>query len=169
MSKKYFYLFLFFSVIVSAQNCTETDSTILTLISRKKVFEIKYNKEHWIKNDQPSKWDSEFHDPYNLVNIYFSEFDYFFNTKNLKLILKKQYEGVGKVKKLNIYNKTINKMEGNYFECELEYNDSVYIFQGFVYNGKGGTMEIQFGLQEEALKHYQESINEFCNGISVLN
>lgn len=165
MNKKYLFLFLFFSAIVTAQNSSESDSNMLTHISRKKVFEIKYNKEHWIKNDIASKWDSEFHDPYNLVNIYFSEFDYFLNKKNLKSILKKQYDGVGKVKKLNIYNKTINKMEGNYFECELEYNNSTYIFQGFVYNGKGGTMEIQFGLQEEALKQYQESINEFCNGI----
>lgn len=56
-------------------------------------------------------------------------------------------------------------MNVNYFECELEYNNYMYNFQGFLYNGKGGTMEIQFGLQEEALKQSQAIIDEFCNGI----
>ena len=59
-------------------------------------------------------------------------------------------------------------MEVNYFECKLDYSDSTYIFQGFFYNGKGGTIEIQFGAQQEAVNQNQKLIVEFCNGIKKI-
>ncbi|MBC5836203.1 hypothetical protein G6N05_15050 [Flavobacterium sp. F372] len=162
------FLLLFSSIIAIGQNTTDSDSNILTHICRKGVFEIKYNKEHWQKSNDISKWDVEFHDTHNLVDAYFIEYDYFVSKKNLKSTIKEQYKELGKIKNLKIYDKKINEMNVNYFECELEFNNSTYIFQGFLYNGKGGTMEIQFGVQEEALKQYQAYIDEFCGGIKMI-
>jgi hypothetical protein len=168
MSKKYTLIILFFNIVAVAQNSINSDSNIIKHFSRKGVYEIKYNKEHWQKNENNSKWDAEFHDNYNLLNAYFIEFDYFVTDKNLKSTIKEQYQKLGKIKNLKVYKKNINEMSVNYFECELEYNNYMYIFQGFLYNGKGGTMEIQFGVQEEALKQNQVIIDEFCNGIKEI-
>jgi hypothetical protein len=168
MSKKYILIFLFFNIVAIAQNSINSDPNIITYFSRKGVYEIKYNKEHWQKNENNSKWDAEFHDNYNLLNAYFIEFDYFVTDKNLKSTIKEQYQKLGKIKNLKVYKKNINEMSVNYFECELEYNNYIYIFQGFLYNGKGGTMEIQFGAQKEVLKQNQGIIDEFCNGIKEI-
>jgi hypothetical protein len=59
-------------------------------------------------------------------------------------------------------------MKGNYFECELESNDYVYVYQGFLYNGKAGTMEVQFSMQKEAVEQSQTKIDEFCKGIKEI-
>lgn len=168
MSKKYILIFLLFNIGAIAQSSINSYPNIITHYSRKGVYEIKYNKEHWQKTENNSKWDAEFHDNYNLINAYFIEFDYFVTDKNLKSTIKGQYQNLGKIKNLKVYKKKINEMNVNYFECELENNNIVYVFQGFLYNGKGGTMEIQFGVQEEGLKQNQGIIDEFCNGIKEI-
>lgn len=168
MSKKSIIFFLFFTILAVAQNTMVTDPNKMTYSSRKGLYEIKYNKELWKKKESNSKWDAEFQDSYNLINAYFIEFDYFVTDKNLKSTLKEQYQKLGRIKNLKIYKKKINEMNVNYFMCELEYNNYKYIFQGFLYNGKGGTMEIQFGAQEEALMQNQRMIDEFCIGIKEI-
>ena len=164
MSQKYYFFILFFSIFGFGQ----TENNTKTYISRKGVYEITYNSSQWQKSDETSVWDAEFHDTYNLIKIYFSEFDYFVENKKLKKTITEQFESIGKIKDLKIYLKKINEMEVNYFECKLDYYDSTYIFQGFLYNGKGGTVEIQFGAQQEAVNQNQKLINEFCNGIKTV-
>ena len=143
----------------------QTENDTKTYVSRKGIYEISYNTKHWQKSDETSMWDAEFHDTYNLIKIYFSEFDYFFENNKLKKIITKQFESLGKIKNLKIYQKKINEMEVNYFVFKLDYYDSTYIYQGFFYNGKGGTVGVQFCAQQEAVNQNQELIEEFCNGI----
>jgi hypothetical protein len=164
--KKLILLFLlsgFFSI-----GQTKNNSKSKTYISRKQVYEIKYNPEHWIKTES-TNWDAEFHDKYNLVNAYFIEYDYFLSDKKLKSIIEEQYKEFGKIKNLKIYKKKINTIEVNYFECELNYNDYLYKYQGFIYNGKGGSIQIQYGAQAEAITQNQNIIDELNNGISIIN
>ncbi|WP_369765410.1 hypothetical protein [Flavobacterium sp. WC2429] len=166
MLKKHILLFLFYPLITIGQVIPSTDTTIYK--SRKGIFEIKYNNNHWIKSDLTSKWDAEFHDTYNLLNAYFIEYDYFVPEKNIKKTLKSQYAEFGKIKNLKIYDKMIHDMKVKYFTCTLDFNNYTYIFQGFLYNGKAGTMQIQFGAQQEAIKQYQVYIDEFCSGITQI-
>jgi ABC-type Fe3+/spermidine/putrescine transport system ATPase subunit len=149
--KKLILLFLlsgFFSI-----GQTKNNSKSKTYISRKQVYEIKYNPEHWIKTES-TNWDAEFHDKYNLVNAYFIE---------------DKYKEIVKIKNLKNYKKKINTIEVNYFECELNYNDYLYKYQGFIYNGKGGSIQIQYGAQAEAITQNQNIIDELNNGISIIN
>lgn len=156
-------LLLSYSAIGQIQNANTLDYT-----SRKGVYKIKYAPENWQKSIVNSKWDAEFHDSYNLINAYFIEYDYFISDKSLKSNIKEQFKGYDKIRNLKIYKKKINELEVNYFECELEYNSSIYNFQGFIYNGKGGAIELQFGFQEECGQQCQKLVNEFCSGIEIL-
>jgi hypothetical protein len=121
------------------------------------------------KSPESTNWDVEFHDKYNLVNVYFIEYDYFLSDKKLKTIIEDQYKEFGKIKNLKIYKKKINNLEVNYFECELDYNDYLYKYQGFIYNGKGGSIQIQYGAQAEAITQNQSIIDELNKGISIIN
>ncbi len=166
MLKKILFLLLFSCLTAIGQN--KANSTILSHISRKGLYEIQYNKAHWQIGENTSQWDVLFHDTYSLLDAYFIEYDYFLNEKNLKETLKEQYKGIGKVRNLKMYEKKINEMSVTYFECEIDFNDLTYCYQGFYYNGKGGTIQVQFVLQKEGLKQYKEYIDEFCNGIKII-
>ncbi|TGD59280.1 hypothetical protein E4635_03345 [Flavobacterium humi] len=141
---------------------------MLTHISRKGIYQIKYNKKHWQKEEGETKWDADFHDTYNLLAAYFIEYDYYLAEKDLKATIKEQFKDLGKMKDLKLYDKKINGMKVHYFELNLEYQGFWYAYQGFIYNGKGGSMEVHFGVQQEGLKQYQEYIDEFCNGITII-
>lgn len=167
MSKKIIVLFLLSFVLSFGQ--TKSNSKSETYTSRKELYQIKYNPQHWIKSPESTNWDVEFHDKYNLVNVYFIEYDYFLSDKKLKSIIEDQYKEFGKIKNLKIYKKKINNFEVNYFECELDYNDYLYKYQGFIYNGKGGSIQIQYGAQAEAITQNQNIIDELNNGISIIN
>ena len=167
MSKNLLLLFLLSSFIAIGQ--TKKNSKLETYTSRKEVYQIKYNPEHWIRNTDSIDWDVQFHDKYNLVNAYFIEYDYFITDKNLKSTIQDEYKEFGKIKNLKISKKKINDLTVNYFECELDYNDILYKYQGFIYNGKGGSIQMQFGGQAEAIEPNQGIIDELNNGISIIN
>lgn len=167
MSKKLILLFLLSSFFSIGQ--TKNNSKSESYTSRKNIYEIKYNPEHWIKNPESQNWDVEFHDRYNLINAYFIEYDHFIPDKKLKSTIEEQYKEFGKIKNLKIYKKKINNIEVNYFDCELDYNDFLYKYQGFIYNGKGGSIQLQYSAQAEALEQNQNIIDELNNGISIIN
>ncbi|MDR6761742.1 hypothetical protein J2Y38_001951 [Flavobacterium sp. 2755] len=167
MSKKLILLFLLSSFFAIGQ--TKNTSKSETYTSRKNIYEIKYNPEHWIKNPESQNWDVEFHDRYNLISAYFIEYDHFIPDKKLKSTIEEQYKEFGKIKNLKIYKKKINNIEVNYFDCELDYNDYLYKYQGFIYNGKGGSIQLQYSAQAEALEQNQNIIDELNNGISIIN
>jgi hypothetical protein len=166
MSKKLMLLFLLSGICMIGQ--TKKNPNLETYTSRKKVYEIKYAPERWIRADT-SDWDVEFHDQYNLVTAYFIEYDYFISDKKLKSTIEDEYKEFGKIKNLKIYKKKIKDLTVNYFECELDYNDMLYKYQGFFYSGKGGSIQMQFGAQAEAIEQNQGLIDELNNGISILN
>jgi hypothetical protein len=166
MSKKILFLLLLSSIFATAQN--KNNSKLETYTSQKELYQIKYNPEHWIKNPQSENWDAEFHDKYSLVNVYFIEYDYFISDKKLKSTIEDEYKEFGKIKNLKIYKKKINNLEVNYFECELDYNNYLYKYQGFIYSGKGGSIQMQYGAQAEAIEQNQNLIDELNNGISII-
>lgn len=136
--------------------------------SRKGIYKINYDTQSWQKNSESSKWDAEFHDSYNLIKAYFIEYDYFISDKSLKSNIREQFKDYGKIKNLKINKRKINELEVNYFECELENNELVYNFQGFIYSGKGGSIELQFGFQKECSAQCQKLVDEFYSGIEIL-
>lgn len=136
--------------------------------SRKELYQIKYNSNHWIRNLDAQVWDAEFHDKYNLLTAYFTEYDHFVSDSKLKSTLEDQFIEFGKIKKIKFYKKKINNIEVNYFECELDYNSFLYKYQGFFYNGKGGTVQIQYGGQAESIEKNQNIIDELNNGFSLI-
>ncbi|MEO6174479.1 MAG: hypothetical protein ABIP27_04925 [Flavobacterium circumlabens] len=158
-------LFLLSATCMTGQ--TKSNTKVETYTSRKKLYEIKYAPERWIRADT-SDWDVEFHDQYNLVTAYFIEYDYFISDKKLKSTIEDEYKEFGKIKNLKIYKKKINDLTVNYFECELDYNDLLYKYQGFIYNGKGGSIQMQFGAQAEAIEQNKDIIDELSNGISIV-
>jgi hypothetical protein len=166
MSKKFILLFFLSSLFAIGQ--TKKASKLETYTSRKEIYEIKYNPEKWIMTET-SDWDVQFHDKYNLVNAYFIEYDYFITDKKLKSTIEDEYKEFGKIKNLKITKKKINDLTVNYFECELDYNDMLYKYQGFIYNGKGGSIQMQYGAQAEAIEQNQGLIDELNNGISIIN
>lgn len=103
------------------------------------------------------------------MTAYFIEYDYFISDKKIKSTIEDEYKEFGKIKNLKIYKKKINDLTVNYFECELDYNDMLYKYQGFIYNGKGGSIQMQFGAQAEAIEQNQALIDELNNGLSILN
>lgn len=165
MLNKLILLFLLSATCMTAQ--TKSNTKVETYTSRKKLYEIKYAPERWIRADT-SDWDVEFHDQYNLVTAYFIEYDYFISDKKLKSTIEDEYKEFGKIKNLKIYKKKINDLTVNYFECELDYNDLLYKYQGFIYNGKGGSIQMQFGAQDEAIEQNKDIIDELSNGISIV-
>jgi hypothetical protein len=167
MSKKLIVLFLLSCLLSFGQ--TKSNSKSETYTSRKELYQIKYNPDHWIKNSKSENWDVEFNDKYNLVNVYFIEYDYFISDKKLKSTIEDQYKEFGKIKNLKIYKKKLNTIEVNYFTCELDYNEYLYKYQGFFYSGKGGSIQMQYGAQAEAIEQNQNLIDELNNGISILN
>ena len=167
MSKKLIFLFLLSSFLSIGQ--TKQNSSLETYTSRKELYKIKYDPEHWIKNAESESWDVEFNDKYNLVTAYFIEYDYFISDKKLKSTIEEEYKEFGKIKNLKISKKRINNIEVQYFECELDYNDFLYKYQGFFYKGKGGSVQMQYGAQAEAIEQNQSLINELNNGFSIFN
>ncbi|QSB26207.1 hypothetical protein [Flavobacterium sp. CLA17] len=165
MLNKLMLLFLLSAACMTGQ--TKSNTKVETYTSRKKLYEIKYAPERWIRADT-SDWDVEFHDQYNLVTAYFIEYDYFISDKKLKSTIEEEYKEFGKIKNLKIYKKKINDLTVNYFECELDYNDMLYKYQGFIYNGKGGSIQMQFGAQAEAIEQNKDIIDELSNGISIV-
>ena len=165
MLNKLMLLFLLSAACMTGQ--TKSNSKTETYTSRKKLYEIKYAPERWIRADT-SDWDVEFHDQYNLVTAYFIEYDYFISDKKLKSTIEEEYKEFGKIKNLKIYKKKINDLTVNYFECELDYNDLLYKYLGFIYNGKGGSIQMQFGAQAEAIEQNKDIIDELSNGISIV-
>lgn len=167
MSQKLIFLFLLSGFFAIGQ--TKSNSKSETYTSRKELYKINYNPDHWIKNPQSESWDVEFHEKYNLVNAYFIEYDYFISDKKLKSTIEDEFKEFGKIKNLKVYKKKVNNIEVNYFECELDYNDFLYKYQGFFYNGKGGSIQMQYGAQAEAIGQNQNIIDELNNGLSIIN
>jgi len=167
MSKKLIVLFLLSCLFSLGQ--TKSNSKSETYTSRKGLYQIKYTPDHWIKNSKSENWDAEFNDKYNLVTVYFIEYDYFISDKKLKSTIEEEYKEFGKIKNLKIYKKKLQNIEVTYFTCELDYNDYLYKYQGFFYSGKGGSIQMQYGGQAEAIEQNQNLIDELNNGISILN
>jgi len=165
MSKNIILLFLFSNLFSVAQTKIKSE----TYTSRKAIYEIKYNTENWIKSSQSENWDVEFLDKYNLITAYFIEYDHFIPEKKLKSAIEEQYKSFGKIKNLKIYKKKVNNIEVNYFNCELNYNDYLYKYQGFIFNGKGGSIQLQYSGQAEAIERNQNIIDELNNGFSIIN
>lgn len=162
--KKIIFFFLLSNVAIFGQ--TTSISTDI-YISRKGLYQIKYNSEKWHKNLEKTAWDIQFKDKYNLLTAYFMEFDSFIPENKLKTTIKGQFEGLGKIKDLKIYKKTINDLAGNYFEFEFIFKGYSYKYQGFIYNGKGGAIELQFGMQSEAVQQFQHLVDELCNNLTL--
>lgn len=165
MSKKL--ILLFFLSCLYTMGQSKKESKLDTYTSRKEIYEIKYNPLKWIITES-SDWDVQFHDKYNLVNAYFIEYDYFITDKKLKSTIEDEYKEFGKIKNLKISKKKINDFMVNYFECELDYNDILYKYQGFIYNGKGGSIQMQFGGQAEAIEQNQDIIDELNKGLTII-
>ena len=167
MSKKIIFLFLLSGFLSIGQS--KKSSNLETYTSRKELYKIKYNPEHWIKSPESESWDVEFSDKYNLVTAYFIEYDYFISDKKIKSTIEEEFKEFGKIKNLKVSKKKINNIEVNYFECELNYNDFLYKYQGFFYNGKGGSIQMQYGAQAEAIEQNQKIIDELNNGFTIVN
>ena len=166
MSKKLIFLLLLCCFCSIAQ--TKNKSNLETYTSRKELYKIKYNPEHWIKNSESESWDVEFNDKYNLLTAYFIEYDYFISDKKLKSTIEEEFQEFGKIKNLKIYKKKINNIEVNYYTCELNYNDYLYKYEGFIFSGKGGSIQLQFAAQAEAIEPNRKLIEELNNGFSIV-
>ena len=167
MSKKLIVLFLLSGFLSIGQ--TKNNSNLESYTSRKELYKIKYNPDHWIKSPESDSWDVEFKDKFSLVTAYFIEYDYFISDKKMKSTLEEEFKDFGKIKNLKISKKKVNNTEVNYYTCELDYNDYLYKYQGFIYNGKGGSIQMQYGAQAEAIEQNQKIIDELNNGFTIIN
>ena len=167
MSKKLIFLFLLSGFFAIGQ--TKNNSKSETYTSRKELYQIKHNPEHWIKSPESESWDVEFHDKYNLITAYFIEYDYYISDKKIKSTIEEEFKDFGKIKNLKIYKKKVNNIEVNYYDCELDYDNYLYKYQGFFYSGKGGSIQLQFAAQAEAIEQNQNLIDELNNGFSIIN
>lgn len=102
------------------------------------------------------------------MTAYFIEYDYFITDKKISTI-EEEFHDFGKIKNLKIYKKKINNTEVNYYTCELNYNDYLYKYEGFFYSGKGGSVQLQFAAQAEAIEPNRKLIEELNNGFFVIN
>ena len=159
--RTYYLIFLLSTLACLGQESTQR------FVSRKGVYQITYNPSHWVQQEDATLWDAAFHDTYNLVNCFFSEYDYFISEAQMKRMIKGQFKGLGSLKKLRLYPKTIQGLAVTYFDCSLKYAAGVCHYEGFVYNGKGGAVQITFGYQEESPPALRELITEFYSGLRV--
>lgn len=164
MIKKIMVLLILISFNAIGQN---QSSDILTHTSKKGLYKISYNSQNWKKSNEATEWDAEFNDKYNLTQAFFIEYDYFITENKIKS-LKSQFKNLGKIKNLKTYKKKINDLDVDYFEFELSYDGLVYIFQGFNYSGKGGSIEMQFRYQKECSDDCQKRVNEFYSGLEII-
>ena len=103
-----------------------------------------------------------------MISAYFIEYDYFISEKHLQSTTNAQFSEYGKIKKFKTYKKKVNNLDVNYVEFELNYEGNVCKYQGFIYNGKGGSIELLFGGQTESIVKNLDIIEEFANGISII-
>jgi len=138
-------------------------------VSKKGVYQIRYNEKEWQIDNKESKWDTEFKDTYELIFAYFTELEHFVEDHELKKTIRAQFEPESRTKKLKVYKKTINGLEVDFFELEVEYKKFIYLYQGFYYNnGRSGTVILQIGGAEANMKRLQPLIDEFFQGFSVV-
>lgn len=166
MKKQILILFLLSTLTILGQSSLDGNSKVY--VSKKGLYQIKYG-EKWHEEIKRTKWDAEFGDKYNLISAYFIEYDYFISEKHLQSATNAQFSEYGRIKKFKTYKKKVNNLEVNYLEFELNYEGNACKYQGFIYNGKGGSIELLFGGQTESIEKNQDSIEEFSNGISLMN
>lgn len=160
-------LFLLSTLSIFGQNISENNSKIY--VGKKGLYQIKYNSNQWHEVINQTNWYVEFGDQYNLLSAYFIEYDYFISEKNIKSKTKAQFKSYGKIKNYKTFIKQINNLSVNYLEFELNYEGNTCKYQGFIYNGKGGSIELLFAGQIESIEKNQDSIEEFSNGLSLIN
>jgi hypothetical protein len=153
-------VFLLLGIFAFAQ--TETVET------KKKVYRITYNESEWSR-EKETKWDLQFADNMKLITAYVFEFNYYVTDDKMENIVIDQFKSSGKVKNYKVEKRELNGMTVNYFQCELRYADIDYVYQGFLYNGPGGTVELYFRSQKESLAFHQKKIDEFCKGFRLAN
>lgn len=168
MKKQLTLLFLLSAFALLGQNSTGDNSKIF--VGKKGLYQIKYNSDKWHQEvNKKTAWDAEFGDSYNLLSAYFIEYDYFISEKHIKSDAINQFKEYGKIKKFRTFKKQIGNLTVDYFEFLLDYQGNTCKYEGFIYNGKGGSVELIFGGQLESMGRNQDSINEFSNGFSLLN
>lgn len=167
MKKQITLLFLLSTFALLGQNPTADNSKIY--VGKKGLYQIKYNSDQWHEEVNKTAWDAEFGDSYNLLSAYFIEFDIFVSEKHIKSETTGQFKKYGKIRKFNTFKKQINNLTVDYFEFLLDYQGTTCKYQGFIYNGKGGSVELLFAGQLEAMEKNQDSVDGFVNGFSLLN
>jgi len=135
--------------------------------SRKGLYKISYNNQDWEQSTEESGWDAVFQGSYGSIDAYFMEYDYFISEKNIKSTIKEEFQDSGKIKNFKMYKKKINNLDVNYYEMELIYSGLTYLYQGFFYNGKGGSIQLQFGFQKECGAQCQKLVDEFNSGLKL--
>ena len=166
MKKQITLLFILSTLTLLGQNLS--GDNLKTYVGKKGLYQIKYNGEKWHEEINRTKWDVEFGDSYNLLSAYFIEYDYFISEKHIKSTTKAQFAEYGKIKEFKTFKKQINNLPVDCFEFVLNYNNAICKYQGFIYNGKGGSIELLFSGQIESIEKNQDSIDEFSNGLSLI-
>jgi|GEM_PF-1832487 len=157
-------LLVFFIFGLQGQNIQDSSKKLTAYVSKKKTYQVDFDKEQWQILDKTTDWDVEFRDTHDLISVYFKELGYFIAPDKLKQTIKAQFEDIGKVRNLKIYKRKLRYLTVDYFECELKYKGYNYKYQGFVYdNGRSGSVELQFGGEEENVRRLLGLIDEFCN------
>ena len=167
MRKQIIVLLLLSGVVMLGQGVR--DGNLKTYVSKKGRCEIRYDNGKWHEIVSESKWDAEFGDPINLLSAYFIEFDNVVSEKHLKSMTNGQFRKFGKIRKFKSYKKQINQLIVDYLEFELNYKGKICRYQGLVYRGNGGSVELLFAGELEDMKKSQASIDEFSGGLSFVN
>jgi hypothetical protein len=167
MNKQIIFILLLSTLNVAGQN--SSNDSLKTYFGKKGLYQIKYKTEKWHEEKNRTKWDIEFGDKYDLLSAFYIEYDYFISEKHLKSQTKLQFAEYGKIKKFKTYKKLINNLIVNYFEFELNYDTNICRYEGFCYNGNGGTVELMFSGQLESIEKNKNTIEEFSNGFSLVN
>ncbi len=165
MKKLIIPVLLISSFAVKGQTNFDPAFKYATYVSKHNAYQINYNSKNWQINTDSSQWDIEFHDSNNLLKAYFKTLNYFVPQNKLRQTIKSQYLHLGKVRALKVYKKQLKYMTVDYFECTLKYQEFIYKYEGFFFGGQKGSMELQFGGQDESIARNQNLIDEFCNGV----
>lgn len=164
--KQLIILFLLSGVSMLGQDLR--DGNLKTYVSNKGRCEIRYDDGKWHEMKKESQWDAEFGDSINLLSAYLLEFDGAVGETRLKSMTKNQFRGL-KVLEFRTYKKTINNLVVDCLEFELNHDGCICKYQGFVFNGKGGSVELLFVGELGDMEKGEGSIDEFSGGLSLIN
>lgn len=141
-------------------------------ISKLKKYRLDYNPEFWYQdtaqNNFNNYWDATFNSIDQSTVARCIEYRLSYGNANLDSITKSVYENIGEIKSFKSYIETINGLNVNFYDIEVEFNSTgvMYRYLGFIYAPKSGSFQFSIGSEKDIVEEDYDKIIDFLKSFS---